>query len=98
MRMLQRTVLTLSLCCGLTGAVALPGQRPQTSTPAASRHGIDLTGMDRSTKPGDDFFGYANGAWARTATIPADQPLWGVGTMLVEEADGRTRDLLEKSG
>jgi putative endopeptidase len=54
--------------------------------------------MDRSTKPGDDFFGYANGAWARTATIPADQPLWGVGTMLVEEADGRTRDLLEKSG
>jgi putative endopeptidase len=96
--MLQPTVFTLSLCCALTGAVALSGPRPQTSAPAASRHGIDLTGMDRSTKPGDDFFDYANGAWARTAVIPADQPVWGVGMMLVEEADGRTRDLLDRAG
>jgi putative endopeptidase len=96
--MLQRTALTLSLCCALAGAAVLSAPRQETSAPAASRHGIDLAGMDRSIKPGDDFFGYANGAWARTATIPSDQPVWGVGMMLAEEADARTRALLEKAG
>jgi putative endopeptidase len=96
--MLQRPVLTLSLCCALAGAAAVSAPRRQTSAPAASSHGIDLGGMDRSIKPGDDFFGYANGAWVRTAAIPSDQPVWGVGMMLAEEADARTRGLLEQAG
>lgn len=35
--------------------------------------GLDVPGMDRSVKPGDDFFRYANGAWFRTTEIPADR-------------------------
>jgi predicted metalloendopeptidase len=35
--------------------------------------GIDKTAMDTSVKPGDDFYAYANGAWMKSAEIPADR-------------------------
>jgi putative endopeptidase len=63
------------------------------STPAA--HGINLAGMDRSRKPGDDFFKFANGTWDRTTQIPADRASWGVDGVLAEEAALHTRELLE---
>ena len=35
-------------------------------------HGIVVAYMDRSVKPGDDFYHYANGDWIKRAEIPAD--------------------------
>ncbi len=35
--------------------------------------GLDTAGMDRSVRPGDDFFTYANGTWVRQTEIPADR-------------------------
>jgi putative endopeptidase len=34
--------------------------------------------MDRSVRPGDDFFAYVNGDWARRTAIPADRSSYGV--------------------
>ena len=34
--------------------------------------------MDRSAKPGDDFFEYVNGSWAKNTPIPADRSNYGV--------------------
>jgi putative endopeptidase len=31
--------------------------------------------MDRSIKPGDDFYRYANGGWLRAVAIPASQSI-----------------------
>jgi putative endopeptidase len=39
--------------------------------------GFDLMGMDRSVKPGDDFYSYANGEWNKRTQIPADRTRWG---------------------
>jgi putative endopeptidase len=39
--------------------------------------GVDLSAMDKSVKPGDDYFTYVNGAWAKTAVIPADRSSTG---------------------
>jgi putative endopeptidase len=39
--------------------------------------GLDLNGMDRSVRPGDDFFRYAGGTWMRETPIPADRSSWG---------------------
>src|SRR4051812_130580 len=33
------------------------------AAPQIGRWGFDLGGMDRSVRPGDNFFVYANGAW-----------------------------------
>src|SRR5690349_24689172 len=40
---------------------------------SAGEPGLDLAGMDKSTKPVDDFFRFANGAWYDATEIPADR-------------------------
>ena len=54
-------------------------------------HGIDTSGMDRTLKPGNDFYSYANGGWMKATEIPADRSRWGVFSVLAEEAARRTR-------
>jgi putative endopeptidase len=61
---------------------------------ADTPHGLDVAGMDRKVRPGDDFFAYANGKWVATTEIPADRSSWGVFAMLAEKADKRTADLI----
>jgi putative endopeptidase len=43
----------------------------------SKKPGIDLTLMDKSVKPGDDFFRYVNGSWLDKTEIPADKTRWG---------------------
>ncbi|MGH9408460.1 MAG: M13 family metallopeptidase [Vicinamibacterales bacterium] len=55
------------------GAVAQAAKKP-----TFGAWGVDLTGMNKSVKPGDDFFDYANGAWYQKAVIPPDRT--GIGS------------------
>lgn len=45
----------------------------QAASPVYPPSGFDLTAIDPATKPGDDFFQYANGAYLARTQIPADQ-------------------------
>ena len=65
---------------------------------AAYSPGIDLSGMDKSVRPGDDFFAYANGSWLKSVSIPADRPSWGTGAELSELTDQRVAELIQKAG
>ena len=56
--------------------------------------GVDLTGMDSSTKPGDDFFRYANGAWYDRTRIAPDRDSNGVDRILSDVVELRIRDIL----
>jgi putative endopeptidase len=56
--------------------------------------GVDLTGMDSSTKPGDDFFRYANGAWYDRTRIAPDRDSNGVDRILSDIVELRIRDIL----
>ena len=40
-------------------------------------HGFDLTNLDRSVNPCDDFFKFAGGGWVKSHPIPAAYPRWG---------------------
>jgi putative endopeptidase len=51
--------------------------------------------MDRTVKPGQDFFLFANGAWYAKAEIPADRSFTGVDLRVEEEAEARTKQLLD---
>ncbi len=44
--------------------------------------------FDPTTKPGDDFFRYANGGWTNRATIPADRSSWGI-TQEMDETNAK---------
>lgn len=45
--------------------------------PSFGTWGVDLSAMDKSVRPGDNFFQYVNGTWLKTAVIPADRSSTG---------------------
>ncbi len=62
-----------------------------------SSAGLDLSAMDQSVKPGDDFFAYANGRWFKGHAIPADKAGDGVGAELAELTAKRTAALIAET-
>ena len=56
--------------------------------------GFDAAGMDRSVKPGDDFYKFANGTWDATTTIPSDRVRYGNFDKLTELSEARTKAII----
>lgn len=63
--------------------------------PALGTFGFDATGMDKTVQPGDDFYAFANGTWAKNTAIPADKSNYGMFTALGDLSQERTRGILE---
>jgi hypothetical protein len=42
---------------------------------APETHGVVGANMDRSVKPGDDFYHYANGEWIKRTDLPPDHSI-----------------------
>jgi putative endopeptidase len=53
--------------------------------------------MDRSIKPGDDFYRYANGGWLKAVAIPAGASSYDTRAMLNEKTSQRVRDLIHEA-
>ena len=82
-------------CAASVTALAQSAAAAPAPEPAAPRaHGIDLAGIDRSVRPGDDFFRYANGGWLQRTEIPADRSSYGAGAILAELTARRTAALI----
>jgi putative endopeptidase len=54
-------------------------------------------GMDRSIRPGDDFYRYANGGWLKTAAATAGQGSYDNRAILTEKTSRRVRDLIQEA-
>ncbi len=65
--------------------------------PKQETHGIVVANMDRSVKPGDNFFEYANGDWIKRTEIPPDRSRIGVFSTLADLSDKRTAALIEEA-
>jgi putative endopeptidase len=63
--------------------------------PEIGDYGFDASGMDTTVLPGDDFYAYANGTWAKNTAIPADKSNYGMFTALADLSQKRTQDILE---
>src|SRR6476661_2326102 len=59
---------------------------------------IDTANMDRSVKPGDNFYRYANGNWLKNNPVPSSKTRWGSFDVLREESSNRLKKLLETAG
>jgi putative endopeptidase len=84
--------VTVTACKG-----AIENQAEQAQVSAS---GIDLKAMDKSVKPGDDFFLYANGTWFKNSEIPADRSRIGSHSIANDEIEKNLDALiadLEKS-
>src|SRR6185369_14146007 len=94
-----RRAAVLVIVCAMAACARAPEDKPEAAAAAPAKPaqpgGIDLAGMDRSVAPGDDFFAFANGTWAKTTEIPADRSSYGVWAVLSDRAQTRTRELIE---
>jgi len=84
---------TFMLCGG--AALALAAAAFASDSPTIGSWGVDLTGMDSSVDPGNDFVAYANGAWLARTVIPADRVSFGPFANMRADADASTRSLLD---
>jgi putative endopeptidase len=60
-------------------------------------HGIVVANMDRSVKPGDDFYRYANGDWIKRTQIPPDRSDVGGFHSLIDVSQKRIAGLVKEA-
>jgi putative endopeptidase len=80
-------------------ALFVTGSAVAADATAAKRYGtwgVDLEGMDRTVKPGDDFFQYVNGKWAASTEIPADRTSFGAFAILRDLSEARVRAIVDR--
>ena len=99
----SRLLANAALGAMLISAVPAIAKEKATAAPAAETvakpelgtFGFDTAGMDTAVQPGDDFYAYANGTWAKNTTIPADKSNYGMFTALGDLSQQRTREILD---
>ena len=76
----------LSVTCALAADTA--------PKPELGAWGIDLTAMDRSVKPGNDFFAYVNGTWIKNTVMPPERNRIGAFQNLRILSEKRMKDIV----
>src|SRR5262245_57145423 len=79
----------------LGSSLKQPVARAAPGKAAIGAWGVDLTAMDRSIAPGDDFFRYAGGTWMKNTQIPSDRARWGSFNILAAKSEADVRAVLE---
>ncbi|MDA3915043.1 M13 family metallopeptidase [Oleiagrimonas sp.] len=78
-------------------AAPAPAGSTAAATTAKPNIGIDLSGIDHSVLPGNNFFRYANGDWLKTAKIPADRSSIGNFLTIYDRTQKRIADIVKKA-
>jgi putative endopeptidase len=93
-------LLAATAITGVTAAISQTTE-PTPAAPAApsgaqfGSFGFDEKGMDKTVQPGDDFYNFANGNWAKSTPIPADKSNYGAFNLLSDLSESRTRGILD---
>ncbi|MBY5979469.1 M13 family metallopeptidase [Ferrimonas balearica] len=88
--------------CASALVLAACSQTDTAQTPTAEAvqkalgSGIELQNFDNSIRPQDDFYGYVNGTWLKTAEIPADRTTTGAFYDLREKAQADVKAIIEE--
>ena len=85
---LPRPILTIAFC---TLAASLAPA--QTSSPET--HGISISNMDTTVRPGDNFYLYANGGYVARTKLPADRSSLGTFNTLDDLASKHIASIIE---
>jgi putative endopeptidase len=89
--------LLVSLACVSIGTLRA-GQEANSPKPSGpDSHGVDLTILDKTCKPCEDFYHYASGLWLAKNPVPAAYPSWGRFNELAERNRERLHRILEEA-
>jgi putative endopeptidase len=92
------TVVSIALLACISIRISRAGQSAATPRPSGPEsHGVDLSSLDKTCKPCEDFFRYANGAWLTGNPIPAAYPSWGRFSELAERNREHLHQILEQA-
>jgi putative endopeptidase len=97
-------IIALSLgvvaCSDEAAPVASSSDTPESvlasAKPELGDFGVDLSQQDPNTKPGDDFFRFANGKWLDEFELPADRSNYGSFSVLGDRSDERVNTIIEE--
>ncbi len=92
---MPRRLRALALSCSVLIAGGSVVFAAPVNTPKYGPWGVDYASMDRSVKPGDDFFAYAEGTWLKTAQIAPDKTGAGYNYDLPDLAELDMREIAE---
>ncbi|HEX8801469.1 MAG TPA: M13 family metallopeptidase N-terminal domain-containing protein, partial [Terriglobales bacterium] len=90
MKLLPLLRVVLTSVCSLSVAFTQNSSELET-------HGIVVANMDRSVKPGDDFYRYANGGWIKRTEIPPDRSSIGINDSLIDLSQKRIAGIIEEA-
>jgi putative endopeptidase len=68
-----------------------------TAPAPATKPDVVAANVDASVNPGDDFFGFADGAWLKAHPIPTSEASWGIGKLVQEDLYGKLRKVSENA-
>jgi predicted metalloendopeptidase len=85
----KKMLLTLPILIGFS--------EMQAQTKPAKTPGIDVTLMDKTVRPQDDFFQYVNGDWLDKTEIPSDRTRWGSFDELRQNTDKDALAILKEA-
>src|SRR5205823_1085921 len=89
---LMRFRICAALLAALSTAAAFAADKPQYGS-----WGFDSSGMDAKTRPGNDFFRYANGAWLDRTRIPPDKPAFSLRILMTLRTEQRLHEMMENA-
>ena len=87
-----------SILLAASAALALASPAFSASKPVYGTWGVDTADMDKSVKPGDDFFEYAEGTWLKNHPIAEDKRGAGYNYDLPDATEVEVRNLIEQAG
>ncbi|MCH7503918.1 MAG: peptidase M13 [Proteobacteria bacterium] len=94
---MKKFLLSVSALLVLSACGQDPATVADSAVAAAPRSGIMTGYMDKSIRPGDDFFRYVNGVWLEETEIPKDRASYGGFTILHEESQANVKVIIEEA-
>nr|WP_314495769.1 M13 family metallopeptidase [uncultured Chryseobacterium sp.] len=91
---MKKLTLSLFLLAGICSQNTLNAQAKSAKTIVVADKGLDISLMDKSVRPQDDFYNYVSGTWMKTAKIPSDKPTWGSFNKLADDTDNNSMTIL----
>ena len=91
--------MTKVLCYGVAFAAAVLAfsgdRKAQAAEDKSYTTGFDVSHMDKTCKPCDDFYQFVNGTWLKNNPIPAEYPSWGSGTIVFDNNQKQLHSILD---
>jgi putative endopeptidase len=88
--------LTMLVACGKQAEQAETVKAAAPAKPVYGSFGVDLTQMDTTVRPGDDFYNYVNGKWLATTEIPPDKSFYGTVITVYEQTEANLHAIVDE--